>query len=149
MAHSNSLHAIEKSPVYKAALNSAQYLYSILAELPADERYATIYKLRNKANDLLYYTALALGNNHVTNSEFEWASVKKEAVAALTMYDFAVSQEYIKSNNLFRKNISFLITEADKQFEISEKASNKIKQEEMESWQARYEKWKEMRIYES
>jgi len=86
----------ENDPLLKEASDLAEYIYGILHDLPEEERWNTEAKLRQAANDLMFHTALAIGNASPSNNEFDWGYVRKDAYALKVMYRFAARQKFLQ-----------------------------------------------------
>jgi hypothetical protein len=144
-----NLKNFEEDLVYKATISVTNYVYSILDQLPEDEKFGIIYRLRTQANTVLGDASLAVGNLTHLGNEYEWSTLHKNSIALKALHDLAVGQEYISNNPEFNINISLIITEAKKNFESSKKKAEKFNKKDQDSWSKRYAEWTKMREEES
>lgn len=140
-----NLKSFEEDSVYIAVVSAADYIYSILDQLPEEEKFGIIYRLRTQANTVLTDASIAIGNLIHHSNEYEWSTLHKNSIALKTLHDLAVGQEYITNNPEFNINISLIITEAKKKFESSKKKTEEFNKKDQGSWSKRYTEWTEMR----
>lgn len=124
----------------------AEYMYSKLADFPEEEKWETARKLRSSANDLLFFTAQAIGNATPSGAEYEWGSARKSAVALKAIYRFAARQKFIELEpeimvrlDTFIKQINIEVDKARKQAEANDK-------KDMDNWLKQYKIWSETKL---
>ena len=138
------LRTLEKEPIWKEANALAEYMYSKLGDFPTEEKWTTGAKVRSTANDLMYYAALALGNASYGSSEYEWASLRKHALALKTLYRFASRQDFIELDPEIMVRFDSFVRQVDRELVKAYKKTALAGDKEMEPWLKKYALWKEM-----
>ncbi len=125
----------------------ADYMYDRQVEITAkfpDERWVTVAKLRNTANDAMFYISLAIGSSHLYAAAFEWNSARKYIFAMQTEYMFAGKQKLLDTEPEIMKRIDNLLQEVDTQLAASEEASKEKDRKDLEPWLEKHRLWKEI-----
>lgn len=107
---------LRDNPLYKETLAIAEVMYGLLDKLVEDfpeEKWATASKLRNAANDSLYYVSQAVGNALPETSAYDWSNVRKHLFSLQTMYIFAGKQHFFVLDPDVVVRIDKLIQQAD------------------------------------
>jgi hypothetical protein len=133
---------LEDSHLWLEACSIAEIIYAVLDELPEDEKWATASKLRNTANDLMYYISQAVSATSPASNEYEWSHVRKSIGALKTMYRFAGRQKFFELQPevmvRFDKLIALVDIEVMKAYEQNEAD----KARDLETWHQKYKIWK-------
>jgi hypothetical protein len=87
-------------------------LDKLIEDFP-DEKWATASKLRNAANDSLYYVSQAVGNALPETSAYDWNNVRKHLFSLQTMYIFAGKQQFFTIDPAIIVRLDKLIQQAD------------------------------------
>ena len=119
-----------------------EFIYTILEELPEEERWGTTSKLRQAANDLLFTVAQALGNSSPTSTEYEWGQAGKNALSLQTMYRFAGRQKFIKIDPDIMLQLESIRETIDKESKAAYKKTAQLEAKEIASWHEKYKLWK-------
>jgi hypothetical protein len=138
------LRNLEDDQIWLESCDLAEYVYNKLPNLPAEERWSTASKLRNSANDLIYWVALAVSNSAPSATEYEWASARKHASALKTMYRFACRQKFIELDPEIMVRFKKLLKQIDQEITEAYKQTEVATEKEMKPWLEKYALWKEM-----
>lgn len=137
-----TLARLEDSIIWQEACSLAELIYSKLGSFPEDEKWATERKLRNAANDLMFYAAEVIGGSSPTVSEYGWSNVRKSISILKTMYRFAGRQKFIELEPevmvRFDKFIKLIDDETTKAYEQTEVS----KEQDLTLWREKYKLWK-------
>lgn len=128
----------------KQAFALADFMYGLLDEFPEDEKWVTSQKLRISANDLLYYTAQAIGNITPSGTEYEWANASKHGTALRTLYIFAARQKFIDLDPNIVVKLDKLLQEINHQSQLVKKRITAANEKEHKLWREKYKQWKAM-----
>ena len=136
--------SIETDPIWKEACDLCDYVYSILSELPEDEKWDTTRKLRGSANDLMFSVAQAVGNVSPSGTEFDWGNARKHAVALKTMYRFAGRQKFIELNPSIMIRLDKIIRDVSTASNEAYAISEGFMREDFKNWLKKLEIQKEL-----
>lgn len=128
--------------IEKTANELADYIYGKFHEFPEEEKWVTVNKLRNAANELMFYVAQAAGNIAPTGAEYEWSNAHKNANALRTSYLFATKQEYIDLDPEIIVKIDDLMRCIKEQSKEAAKLAEAANNKELEHWRKKYKIWK-------
>lgn len=109
-----------------------------------DEEWHTANKLRNAANDSLFYASLAIGNSEAEASKYDYNAARKNLFALQAMYIFATKQKFTKLDPEIVVLLDDILAKVDKRIEASEKRSKEKEKAELEPWLEKYRLWQKM-----
>ena len=132
--------------LWKEANAIAAHMYSKLEELEhtPDEKWNSERKIRNAANDIIFYVAQAVGNYLPEAAEYDWNYARKNLFALRTIYTFAHKQHFISIEPEIVVKIDSLLAAIDQQIGTTQKEIEKRSRKELEPWLEKYRLWKEM-----
>jgi hypothetical protein len=138
---------IRDDVLWKSTYKIVESIYSkiddLATEFPA-EQWTTANKLRNSANDSLFYTSQAVGNAIPEASMHDLNNARKNLFALQAMYIFAAKQNFLSIEPELIVEIDEILAEIDKRIDNSDKENRKKDKKELESWMKRYRLWQEM-----
>lgn len=117
--------------VYSLVVDIYDKIEDIIANFP-DEQWATASKLRNTANDSLFYASQAIGSATPEVNLYDWNNTRKNLFTLQSMYTFAAKQEFIDLEPELIVKIDNLLEEIDKKISESRKEADKCKKEELD-----------------
>ncbi len=142
---SKKIDTLENNTLWQQANEIAEYMYSIVDKLPAEENWNTKSKLRIASGDLIFDLAQALGGAaNPAAAKYAWVSARKQLFALKTMYRFSYKQHYVDMDPDVMVKIEKLVDETDEQIERCGKQAEKETEAQVKSWLKKYEVWKEM-----
>ena len=112
----------------------------LIAHFPSEE-WTTASKLRNSANDSLFYTSQAVGNVAPEASKYDLSNARKNLFTLQSMYTFATKQKFLELEPELIVRIDWALTEIDKRIAESDKEMKKKNKEELEPWLEKYRLW--------
>lgn len=136
---------LEDNQAWKDCNEIAAYVYSKLSEMPSDEDWNTTRKLRDGANNLVFYVAEALGGGMAPNGAvYEWNNVRKTSSSLKTMYRFACKQKFIELEPEIMVKLGKLIALSEAEIKKATKKAKQLEVDELKPWFEKYRLWKEM-----
>lgn len=137
---------LTENTLWKTAKEIAEYMYDRLDDFShtPDEKWNTERKIRNTANDMIFFVAQAIGGSLPEAAEYDWNNARKNLFALRTMYVFAHKQKFISLSPDMVVKIDHLLTAIDKEMTATRKEINKKAQEDITPWLKKYQLWKEM-----
>ena len=129
--------------VYKLVQNIYSKLDDLIANFPHEE-WTTASKLRNSANDSLFYISQAVGSIARETNKYDLNNARKNLFALQSMYTFACKQKFLDLEPEIIVEIDNVLTEIDERISDSEKESEKKNKEELEPWLDKYRLWLKM-----
>ncbi|PLS81789.1 hypothetical protein CYG49_01450 [Candidatus Saccharibacteria bacterium] len=138
---------LREDPLWKETLALTEYMYGKVDELTVnypEEEWASANKLRNSANDSLFYVAQALGNTEASASEYDWSYARKNLFSTETMYIFATKQKLIDLEPEIVVRIDRLIEAIDSLIEKAKEDAETKTKRELEPWLEKYRLWQQM-----
>jgi predicted ATP-binding protein involved in virulence len=129
--------------VYELVVSIYGKISDLIADFP-DEEWATASKLRNSANDSLFYTSQAIGNSSAEASLFDWNNARKNLFSLQSMYTFAGKQKFLELEPDVIVRIDDMLEEIDKRITEAKKEVQMRNKEELEPWLEKYRIWQEM-----
>ena len=124
-----------------------QHIYSLLDDIVvnfSNEEWSTVSKLRNAANDSLFYTAQAVGSVAPEITTYDYNNARKNLFTLQTMYTFAGKQRFTKLDPDVVVNIDEMLAEIDARMQVCQKELEKKNKEELEPWLEKYRIWQKM-----
>ncbi|HEV2402763.1 MAG TPA: hypothetical protein VGS08_01040, partial [Candidatus Saccharimonadales bacterium] len=118
-------------------------LDELIAKFP-DERWMTASKIRNAANDTMFYISQAVGSSLTYATEWEWNSARKNLFALQAIYVFADKQKFLELDPSIVKRIDALLKKIDTQIDTAKKATNEKDKEDLEPWLEKHRLWREI-----
>ena len=137
---------LTESSLWKEANAIAEYMYGRLEEFEQtpDEKWNTERKIRNAANDVVFFIAQAVGNFLPDAAEYDWNNARKNLFALRTMYTFAHKQKFISLDPEIVVKIDQLLADIDTEITAAKKEIAKKTEKDMQPWLEKYRLWKEM-----
>lgn len=133
------LKKIEESVVWKDVCVLAEEMYALLVRFPDEERWLSAQKLRQSANDVMYFTATALGNTSPTGNEYDWSMVRKNLAALKTEYRFSGRQEWFKLDPEMMVRLDDIAKKIDAYVVEAYAQTESFNRREMNELRAKYE----------
>lgn len=144
---SNTTKKLRENPVWKETYAIVEFIYSKVDEIVAnnpDEKWATATKLRNSANDSMFYVSQAVGSAEANAREYDWNGARKNLFAVQTMYIFATKQKLLELEPEMVVRIDRLIESVDSELIKTKKDTEVKRKKEMEPWLEKYRIWQQM-----
>jgi site-specific recombinase XerD len=137
---------LTENPLWKAANVLAEYMYSKLDDFEQfpDEKWNTERKIRNAANDVIFFIAQAAGNALPDAAEYDWNNARKNLFALRTMYTFAHKQKFVTVDPDIIVKIDGLLANIDNEIGNTKREIEKKSKEDIKPWLEKYQLWKEM-----
>jgi hypothetical protein len=135
---------LEDIQIWKNACELGEFMYSVLENFPEEEKWATVSKLRNSANDLIFYVGQAVGDGSISASRNDWNNARRHASGMKTMYRFAGRQKFVTLDPEIMVKIDRLIEEIDENLEIAKDQFDLEAKADLKPWLEKYRIWKEM-----
>lgn len=138
---------IRDDVVWKDVYALVEHIYGKIEELIAnfpDEQWATASKLRNSANDSLFYISQAIGSAAPEINQYDWNNARKNLFSLQSMYTFAAKQKFLELEPEIIVKIDGLLEEINKKIAITKKEAQKKNKEELEPWLEKYRLWQKM-----
>ncbi len=138
---------IRDDKFWKDVYYLVEHMYGKINDLITDypdERWTSANKLRNAANDSLFYASQAVGSANLEACQYEWNNARKNLFALQSMYTFAAKQKFFDSEPEVIVKIDSLLTHVDKQIALSKKAIADKNKEELEPWLEKYRLWQQI-----
>jgi hypothetical protein len=139
-----NLEASDTKKMEKTANELADYIYGKFHEFPEEEKWVTANKLRNSANDLMFFVAQAAANISPAGAEYEWSNAHKNANSLRAMYIFATKQKFIEMEPEIVVRIDELMKRIRGQSKKSSTLAKDLNEKELEHWREKYKFWKEI-----
>ena len=122
----------------------AEFMYGLLSELPEEETYYAGSKLRGGANDVLFYTAEALGDTSASATDYDWTATRKHVSGLKTMYRFCSRQQYFEIDPSVMVRINKFIEQIDVAIDYCRQQTKIEADKDLDQWRQKYKLWKEM-----
>ncbi len=138
---------LRKNSLWKGTYELVVHIYGKVEEIIdnfPDEKWTTATKLRNSANDSLFYVAQSIGNSTIDGADYDWSNARKNLFSLQTMYIFAGKQKFLELDPEIVVKIDKLLNEVDASIAISKKEAENKTRKELKSWLEKYRLWKEM-----
>lgn len=139
--------ALRNNPLWKETYALVEFMYGRIDEIVAkfpDERWATASKIRNAANDAMFYISQAVGSKLTYGTEWEWNNVRKNLFTLETEYIFADKLKFLEFDQNIIKRIDALLEKIDGEIEAAKKSSKEKDQEDLEPWLEKHRLWREI-----
>ena len=138
---------VRDDELWQDVYNLVQKIYSKIDDLIAsfpNEEWTTASKLRNSANDGLFYISQAVGSIAPETSKYDLNNARKNLFALQSMYTFATKQKFIELEPELIVGIDKILTEIDKRIAKSDEETKIKNKEELEPWLEKYRLWQKM-----
>lgn len=138
---------LRDDPLWRDVFAIAQTVYGKLDDIITnypEEEWNTASKLRNAANDSMFFVSQALGNKLVSNAAYDWNEAHKHLFSLQATYLFATKQKFFELDPDVIVMLDNALERVSKQVDVSEKAADKDKQEDLEPWLEKYRIWQKM-----
>ena len=138
---------IRNDKLWKDVYTLVENIYSKIGDLISDfpdEQWATASKLRNSANDSLFYASQAIGSVSSETNLHDWNNARKNLFSLQSMYIFAAKQKFFELEPEVIIQIDSLLEEIDKKISESKKEAEKRNKEELEPWLEKYRIWQKI-----
>lgn len=132
--------------LWKEANAIAEHMYAKLEELERtpDEKWNSERKIRNAANDVIFFIAQSVGNYLPEAAEYDWNNARKNLFALRTVYTFAHKQRFISLEPEIVVKIDKLLADIESEIDKTKKEAEAKSKQDMEPWLEKYRLWKEM-----
>lgn len=138
---------VRDDELWQDVFNLVQDIYDkiddLIARFPSEE-WATASKLRNSANDSLFYTSQAVGSAAPESTKYDLNNARKNLFALQSMYTFASKQKFLDLEPELIVGIDKILAEIDERIAKSNEESKKKNKEELESWLEKYRLWQKV-----
>jgi hypothetical protein len=138
---------IRNDKLWKDVYILVENIYSKIGDLISDfpdEQWATASKLRNSANDSLFYTSQAVGSASPETSLYDWNNARKNLFSLQSMYTFAAKQKFFELEPEIIVKIDDLLEMIDEKISESKKETEKRNEEELKPWLEKYRIWQKI-----
>lgn len=135
---------LRDNQLWKEVYSLAGLIYAKLDDLVAnfpDEKWNSASRLRNAANDSLFYVSLAVGSATPETSLHDWNSARRNLFALQSVYTFAAKQKFFELEPEVIVTIDRLLKVVDKEMDASRLAAERREQKELEPWLEKYRLW--------
>ena len=109
-----------------------------------DEKWRTVSKLKNAANDAYFYAAQVVGAGKNQALEFDCISARKNLNTLRAMYIFATKQGMAELDPELVLKIDKLVSEIDAEQEASKNEIKQKTEEELKPWLEKYRIWQKI-----
>lgn len=135
---------LEDNPLWREACDLAEYVYGKLPDLPDDEKWDTTRKLRQSANDLMFYVGQAVTNGLPVGATFEWGSASKALGGLKTMYRFAGRQKFIELDPQIMVRLDKLNERIQQEIHGAAEKTSQNEEHQLNLWREQYKLWRKM-----
>lgn len=138
---------LRNDPLWKDIYAVAGHVYGKLDELIANhpnEEWATASKLRNAANDSMFYASQAIAGTMPEASEYEWNAARKNLFSLQAMYLFATKQKFFDIEPSIVVKIDTVLKIIDGKLHESKREAEERTEKDLEPWLEKYRLWREM-----
>ena len=125
----------------------AERMYVIADEIEShqpDEKWRTVSKLKNSANDAYFYMAQVTGAGKGQSLEFDCINARKYMNTMKSMYVFAHKQGIVELELELVVRIEKLIAVIDEEHLLSQQQIKSKTDEEMKPWLEKYRIWQKI-----
>ena len=143
----STINKIREDMFWKSVYKLVEHIYGKIDDLIANfpnEEWATASKLRNSANDSLFYVSQVVGSAAPEMSKYDLNNARKNLFTLQSMYTFAAKQKFLYLEPELIVEIDKILTEIDKRIKVSDKATEEKNKEELEPWMEKYRLWQKM-----
>lgn len=128
-----------------AAIANTMYAVADVIETnSSDEKWRTVSKLKNAANDAYFYAAQVVGAGENQASEFDCINTRKNLNALRAMYIFATKQHIAELDPELVLKIDKIVSEIDAVQEASKNEIKRKTKEELKPWLEKYRIWQKI-----
>jgi hypothetical protein len=138
---------MEENSLLNTAAEIAHEMYSVADMIEAesvDEKWRTVSKLKNTANDAYFYVAQVAGAGKDQSLEYDCINARKNLDTLKSMYIFASKEKMIELDPELVVNIDKLIVKIDAEQKASQKETKRKTEEELQPWLEKYRIWQKI-----
>lgn len=138
---------VRDDELWQSTYRIVQRVYSKIDQLVDNfphEEWTTASKLRDAANDSLFYVSQAVGSAMPESSAYDLNMARKNVFTLQSMYTFAAKQKLIELEPEVIVAIDAMIAEIDNRITVSKKEADQKNHEELEPWLEKYRLWQKM-----
>ena len=138
---------MKNNPYLTEASNVAEQMYRIADEIEnrePDEKWRTVSKLKNSANDAYFYIAQVAGAGKAQSFEFDCVNARKYMNTLKSMYVFASKQDLVELEPELVVRIERLIAIIDDEQISSQQQIKSKTDEELKPWLEKYRIWQKI-----
>jgi len=138
---------LRTNPLWKGTYELVEFIYGKIDEIIdnfPDEKWATATKLRNSANDSLFYVAQCVSGSSSDGAEYDWSNARRSLFSLQTMYLFAGKQKFLELDPEVVVKIDELLQKVDEGIKSSKKEAESNAKKELEPWLEKYKLWQKM-----
>lgn len=146
-SYSDDMKTLRDNPLWKESVGIAEKMYSLADEISdsnPDEKWNTERKIRNTANDMMFYISQVVAKTTIDTAEYDWNNARKSLFGLQTMYIFATKKHFLELEPELVVRIDKLIAKIDEGIEKSHEEAEQNATKEMEPWLEKYNLWKKM-----
>ena len=129
--------------VYKLVEHIYGKIDDLIINFPTEE-WLTASKLRNSANDSLFYVSQTIGNVAPEAGEYDLSNARKNLFTLQSMYIFAAKQKFLDLEPELIVELDRILAAVDERIDASGKELKKKNKEELEPWLEKYRLWQKM-----
>jgi hypothetical protein len=122
-------------------------MYKIADELEKhdiDEKWRTVSKIKNSANDAYFYVAQVAGAGESQSLEFDCINARKYLNTMKSMYVFAARQNMLELDPELVVRIDKLVNIIDTEQALSQQYIKSKTEEELKPWLEKYSIWQKI-----
>ena len=110
----------------------------------ADEKWRTVSKIKNSANDAYFNVAQVVGAGKGQSTEYECINARKHLNTLKSMYIFASKQTFIELDPELVVRIDNVVKAIDTELVAGQKETRRKTDEEMQPWLEKYRIWQKI-----
>ncbi len=138
---------IREDELWQSVYGVVQHIYGKIDRLIdsfPNEEWTTASKLRESANDSLFYVSQAVGSAVPESDIYDLNTARKNLFTLQSMYTFAAKQKLIELEPELIVTIDKILIEIDARIATSKKESRQKRDEDLEPWLEKYQLWQKM-----
>lgn len=110
-----------------------------------DEKWGITSKLKTASSDSVFYVSFAIANQNTDgNSQYDWASAKRNLFAMQSIYTLAGKQKLLKVNPTIFISIDEALSKINHALTICTEEKQAHIDQEMSLWLKKYDIWKQI-----
>jgi hypothetical protein len=129
--------------VYKLVEHIYSKIDDLIINFPTEE-WTTASKIRNSANDSLFYISQAIGNVAPEAGKYDLSNARKSLFTLQSMYTFAAKQKFLDLEPELIVKLDRILAEVDERIDLGDRELKKKNKEELELWLEKYRLWQKM-----
>lgn len=130
---------LEDSSIWQDVCAIAEKIYVVLPALPEEEKWNLGAKLRQSANDAMYFTAYAVGNTSPTGNEYDWGQTRKCLAALKTLYRFCGRLKFTQIDPDIMLTFDDLQKRVDAEVKKAHEKTEAYQKNDLQHWRKKYE----------